>query len=189
MTTILRPATAADVPALAALGRDSFIAAFGPLYQPEDLALFLEEWRTEKAYRDALAVPAKRIQLAELDGRLAGYAVIVLGDSFEERPEPQPARPVMLSQLYCAADATGKGLGAALMDWAIGEARAWRADAVQLSVYSENFGAQRFYQRYGFRKVADIDFWVGNHRDDEFLYELAFPPSGGSPADGASPIT
>jgi hypothetical protein len=67
---------------------------------------------------------------------------------------------------------TGHGLGAALMDWAIAEARAWRADALQLSVFSENFGAQRFYQRYGFDHVADIDFWVGNHRDDEFLYEL-----------------
>ncbi len=171
--TTLRSATQADVPALAALARDSFVAAFGPLYTPEDLALFLEEYRTEKAYREALAVPAKRIQVAEVDGQLMAYALIVLGDGMEGRPEPQPVRPVFLSQLYCADEATGRGLGAALMDWAIGEARAWNADAVQLSVFSENFGAQRFYQRYGFRKVADIDFWVGNQRDDEFLYELA----------------
>jgi ribosomal protein S18 acetylase RimI-like enzyme len=168
----LRPASEADLPALAALARDSFVAAFGHLYRPEDLALFLEEWRTEKAYRAALAVPAKRIQLAEFDGRLAGYALVALGDGFEERPAPQPVRPAMLSQLYCAGDATGHGLGAALMDWAIAEARGWRADALQLSVFSENFGAQRFYQRHGFRHVADIDFWVGNQRDDEFLYEL-----------------
>ena len=173
MSLVLRPARPADVPALATLARDSFVAAFGHLYRPEDLALFLGEWRTETAYRDAFAVPAKRIQLAELDGRLAGYALIVLGDGFEERPAPQPARPVMLSQLYCAAEATGHGLGAALMAWAIAESRAWQADALQLSVFSENFGAQRFYQRHGFRHVADIDFWVGNHRDDEFLYELA----------------
>src|SRR5690349_11273267 len=52
--TTLRSATQADVPALAALARDSFVAAFGPLYTPEDLALFLEEYRTEKAYREAL---------------------------------------------------------------------------------------------------------------------------------------
>jgi ribosomal protein S18 acetylase RimI-like enzyme len=169
----LRPATQADVPALAALARDSFIAAFGHLYRPDDLGLFLDEWRTEKAYRDALAVPAKRVQLAEIDGKPVAYALIVLGDGMAERPPPQPKRPVFLSQLYCAAEATGQGLGAALMDWVIDEARQWNADAVQLSVFSENFGAQRFYQRHGFRKVADIDFWVGNHRDDEFLYELA----------------
>ena len=35
----------------------------------------------------------------------------------------------------------------------------------------ENFGGQRFYQRYGFSKIADIGFWVGDQRDDEFLYE------------------
>jgi ribosomal protein S18 acetylase RimI-like enzyme len=170
---ILREATPADVPVLARFAADAFTAAFGDLYRSEDLALFLGEWRTEKAYRDALAVPAKRIQLAEIDGRLAAYALIVLGDGIDERPEPRPARPVFLSQLYCAADMTGHGLGAALMGWTIDQARAWRADAVQLSVFSGNLGAQRFYRRYGFEHVADIDFWVGNHRDDEFLYELA----------------
>ncbi len=170
---ILHPATEADVPALAALARDSFVAAFGHLYSPENLAAFLDEWRTDEAYRKALANPAKRVQLAELDGRLAAYALIVLGQPFEERPEPRPERPVFLSQLYCAPGLSGHGLGARLMDWVIAEARAWGADAVQLSVFSENFGAQRFYRRYGFEHVADIDFWVGNHRDDEFLYELS----------------
>jgi len=168
----LRPATSADAAELATFAAGAFTAAFGHLYRPEDLALFLGEWRTETAYRDALADPAKRIQLAEIDGRLAAYALIVLGDGMDERPVPRPRRPVFLSQLYCAAGMTGHGLGAALMDWAIGEARRWRADALQLSVFSENIGAQRFYQRYGFEHVADIDFWVGNHRDDEFLYEL-----------------
>ena len=55
---------------------------------------------------------------------------------------------------------------------AFAQAREGGADAIQLSVYSENFGAQRFYQRYGFEKVADIGYWVGEQRDDEFLYEV-----------------
>ena len=38
MAVTLRPATPADAEALAALGRDSFVAAFGHLYRPEDLA-------------------------------------------------------------------------------------------------------------------------------------------------------
>ena len=77
-----------------------------------------------------------------------------------------------LNQLYTAAGRTGQGIGAALTDWALAEAREHSADAVQLSVYSENYGAQRFYARYGFTKIADIGFWVGNQRDAEFLYEL-----------------
>lgn len=169
----LRPATVDDAPALAELARDAFVAAFGPLYRPEDLAAFLSGYRSEDTYRAKLATPNVRVQLAFVDGALGGYVLIAFGEAIEGRPDPQPTRPVFLSQLYCAGHATGRGLGAKLMDWVLAEARAYHADAVQLSVYSENFGAQRFYQRYGFTHVADIDFWVGEKRDDEFLYELA----------------
>jgi ribosomal protein S18 acetylase RimI-like enzyme len=82
------------------------------------------------------------------------------------------ANPIALGQLYTDPTMTGRGIGAALMDWALSLAREDGHDAIQLSVWSENYGAQKFYQRYGFAKIADIDFWVGNHRDDEFLYEL-----------------
>lgn len=173
MTASLRPATPADAAALSRLATDSFVAAFGHLYRPEDLQAFLEEYRSVERYRADLASPARRVQLAEIDGALAAYCLIVFGHQFEERPEPRPENPVFISQLYCAPAFTGHGLGAALMDWTIAEARAAGADALQLSVFSENVGAQRFYRRYGFEHVADIDFWVGNHRDDEFLYELA----------------
>jgi len=169
---ILRPATPADAEALAALAIDSVVGAFGHLYRPEDLAAFLAEYRTAEKYRAHMADPPTLIEVAEEGGRLAAYCLIVRGHHFAEQTEPRPERPVFISQLYCAPGMTGHGLGAALMDWAIAEARAWGADALQLSVFSENFGAQRFYRRYGFEHVADIDFWVGNHRDDEFLYEL-----------------
>ena len=168
----LRPATPADAPALAELGRASFVAAFGHLYKPDDLARFLADYRTPEKFREHLADPPTLIEVAEVDGKLAAYCLIVRGHHFEEQDEPRPERPVFVSQLYCDPAMTGQGLGATLIEWAIGEARGWGADAMQLSVFSENFGAQRFYQRYGFAHVADIDFWVGNHRDHEFLYEL-----------------
>lgn len=169
---ILRSATPADAAPLAALARTAFIDAFGTLYAPEDLEGFLTEYRSPAKYTEYIADPATRIMLAEEDGALAAYCLIVMGQQFAEHPEPRPARPVFLSQLYCAGAATGRGLGAALMDWAIAEARGWQADAITLSVYADNHGAQRFYQRIGFAHVADIFFWVGSKRDDEFLYEL-----------------
>lgn len=170
---ILRPATLDDIPALATLARESFVAKFGHLYQAEDLDAFLSEYRTESRYRTELLDPGTRITLALEGGKLLGYVLLALGKSFDERPLPHPRKPAFLSQLYCDPEATGRGIGTALMDWSMNEVRRWGADAVQLSVFSENFGAQRFYQRYGFEKIADISFWVGNHRDDEFLYELS----------------
>ena len=168
----LRPAVADDAEELAAFARDAFDAAFGHLYKPADLKAFFDEWRTPERYRATIGKPDTCVQLAIEDRRIAAYCVLVRGYLFDEHPEPRPERPVFVSQLYCSRECTGRGIGAALMDWAVDQAREWDGDAITLSVYSENFGAQRFYQRYGFRHIADIDFWVGDHRDDEFLYEL-----------------
>jgi ribosomal protein S18 acetylase RimI-like enzyme len=82
------------------------------------------------------------------------------------------ANPIELGQLYALPGYTGSGIGAQLMDWALSHARAGKHDAVLLSVYAENFGAQRFYQRHGFAKIADITFKVGDQLDPEYLYEL-----------------
>jgi diamine N-acetyltransferase len=168
----LRPATPGDATMLAHFARDAFNAAFADLYKPEDLDAFIAEWRTPERYLQKIVDPASRVQLAEVDGVLGAYCILQRDHLLDYYPEPHPARPAFLNQLYCAGGMTGLGLGAALMDWAIAQAREWQADAIALSVYSENFGAQRFYQRYGFARIADIHFWVGNQCDDEFLYEL-----------------
>ncbi|ANY19693.1 Protease synthase and sporulation negative regulatory protein PAI 1 [Tsuneonella dongtanensis] len=169
---ILRPASLNDVEELVSVGRRSFADAFGHLYAPEDLEKFFTEWRTQERFAAAVEDADTSLTVCEIGGAIVGYSLTVVGKGMEERPEPKPASPAFLNQLYCLQSATGQGIGAALMDEVISEARRRSCDAIQLSVYSENFGAQRFYQRYGFVKVADIDFWVGNHRDDEFLYEL-----------------
>jgi ribosomal protein S18 acetylase RimI-like enzyme len=166
----LRLAGPADAPALAALASNAFVAAFGHLYSAEDLGTFLAQHRTPEVYRQDMANPGTRIALAEADGALAGYALVHWPSEFASKSDA--SRPMALHQLYCAPSATGRGIGAALMEWALDTARQQRRDAVQLSVFSENYGAQRFYARHGFAKIADIDFWVGNHRDHEFLFEL-----------------
>ena len=169
---ILRPALHSDLDCLVAFSRQAFTAAFGHLYEAKDLAAFLDSYRAPDRFAEAIENPDRLVTLAQEGETLLGYATVDFGARFEERPDPQPAAPCMLGQLYCSSEATGRGVGAALLDHAIAQARARRCDAMQLSVYSENVGAQRFYQRYGFRHVADIDFWVGSHRDDEYLYEL-----------------
>lgn len=170
MTVRLRYAVPEDAPALASLAADAFVAAFGHLYRPEDLAAFLAEHRTAEVYRKHLANPRKPIRLAEEDGALMGFCQLHLPSEFASNSDA--SHPIALQQLYTAPQATGRGIGGALMEWALAEARSLGCDAVQLSVFSGNFGAQRFYARYGFARIADIDFWVGNHRDEEFLYEL-----------------
>lgn len=168
----IREATRADIAEIVLVSRQSFIDAFGHLYKPADLNAFLDEWRTPERIGANVADPDTRLAVADEDGSIVGYCTTTFGKGFDERPEPRPMKPAYLGQLYCLQTATGRGVGAALIEDCIAQARRRGCDAVQLSVYSENFGGQRFYRRHGFAHVADIDFWVGNQRDDEFLYEL-----------------
>lgn len=170
--TILRDAIPSDAEALARLGRISFCHAFEHLYRPEDLSGFLEEVYSPDAVAAEIADPGIRHQLTE-DAQGSGLTAFIKVKYESPYIEHSDAkRPLCLGQLYTDPARTGEGLGAALMDWCLNLARQRRCDAVQLSVYSENYGAQRFYQRYGFGKIADIGFWVGEQRDAEFLYEL-----------------
>ena len=165
---ILRPALPADAAALAALGRDSFVAKFGAMYRPEDLAAFIAQTHSDEVVAREIANPRARYRLAERAGALVGYCNLGLDCGWPEHA--RGSHTIELKQLYTAAGATGGGIGAALMDWALAEASALGADEIQLSVWSGNTDAQRFYHRYGFAQVAATHFWVGQQCDNEFLF-------------------
>ena len=165
---ILRAATPADIPALSRLAISSFIAKFGVLYNAADLQTFLSESLSEAAVAAELANPARLYQLAEGARGLLGFAKLGLSCGFPHYA--RGTRAMELKQLYTAPEATGQGIGGALMDWAMAQFAARGADEAHISVYSGNTGAHRFYERYGFEKVADITFKVGAQLDPEFLF-------------------
>ena len=165
---VLRAPTAADGPELSVLSIAAFAHKFADLYRPQDLLPFLLETYSPGQLSRALADPGAVYQLAEHEGTLVGWAKLGLGCGFPEHARGH--RVMELKQLYTAPNATGGGIGRALMDWAMAEFAARGADEVQLSVWSGNPGAQRFYARYGFAKVADVTFRVGSQLDEEFLF-------------------
>lgn len=167
---IYRPATIDDAPALAKLGADTFVAAFGHLYRAQDLSAFLAEVHDQAAVAAEIAGEECTHRLVEDAGRLVAFCKLRYPTKFIDHSDARD--PIELGQLYALPGYTGRGVGAQLMDWALGVAHERGHDAVLLSVYAENFGAQRFYQRYGFAKIADITFKVGDHLDPEYLYEL-----------------
>lgn len=165
---ILRAMTESDIAAVSRLAIASFVAKFGHMYRKDDLDSFLDECLSEPAIAAEFANPTRLYRLAERDGALVAYCKLGLTCGFPEHARGQ--KVMELKQLYTDPAATGGGIGTAMMDWALGVARDRGADEMQLSVWSGNDGAQRFYARYGFAKVADITFNVGSHVDDEFLF-------------------
>jgi diamine N-acetyltransferase len=166
-----RTPTLDDAETLATLGRQSFIDAFAHLYSDENLNSFLAAHYTASAIEAELRNPRRVFRVAEEDGAMIGFCKLGLDYGFDHDIGPRKA--MELKQLYLLGARTGGGVGSRLTRWAIEEGRQRGYEDIILSVYSENVDAQRFYQRHGFRHIADTYFMVGNHRDEEFLYGLS----------------
>lgn len=177
----IRRALPGDAVALAALARETFVETFGHLYRPADLAAFLQKSQSVAAYAPLLQDPRVAVWVAEGgDGGLVGF--LNAGPCKLPLPEPEP-NAGEIRQLYLRSSAQGSGLGTRLLvtglEWLAGQGHY----PLFVGVWSGNFGAQRLYGRFGFEKVGEYDFPVGEHLDREFILRRpTIPPAapGGS---------
>lgn len=157
--------------ALSAFAVDAFVATFGHIYAPENLAIFLADWNTPDQLAVQLADPAFAIALVRDAQKIGGFAK--LGPIDFALPEGHPAEgAIELHQLYLAESAKGTGVADTLMRWAIDEAQARGHAILYLSVFTENPRAQAFYRRYGFVDIGRNAFRVGNHIDEDRIWRL-----------------
>lgn len=147
------------------VGAETFTETFGHLYPASDLAGYLAEAHSAGNYAGWARDPAYGLWIAERDGRAVGYAMA--GPCHLPHPEATPACGE-LCRLYLRREAQGSGAGGQLLtsalDWLQTPGR-----RLWIGVWSENFGAQRLYARYGFAKVGEYEFCVGATRDREFI--------------------
>lgn len=167
------PALPADADALAALKletfRESFVeGGFAIPYPPADLATFeAASYSTEKIAVE-LADPTHATWIADIGGRLIGYAHV--GPCKLPHAEADPAQGE-LYQLYVRDEAQGLGLGKRLLDLALGHLAETRPGMpIWLGVWSGNSRAQAIYAKYGFAQVGAYEFPVGAWRDREFIF-------------------
>ncbi len=172
MAPWVRRATAAAAAAPAGIGAETFTITFGHLYPPEDLAAFLDDSHSQAAYAKLLADPRYGLWLLE-DGasgdsaRAVGFAVAGPCGLPHADVAPEDGE---LKRLYLLPEVQNGGWGAKLFAEAIEWLQREGRHRIWISVWSENFGAQRFYARHGFAKVAEYEFPVGRQRDIEFMY-------------------
>ena len=160
-----------ELSALAALKRrcfrQTFVEEFAIPYPPADMARFEAASYGDAPVAAELADPAHATWVVEdAEGALAAYA--------HAGPCKLPhadmrAGELELYQLYMLPHLQGGGLARALMERALGWMEGRAAGRQWLGVWSGNERAQRFYARFGFRRVGAYDFAVGDHMDHEFI--------------------
>jgi GNAT superfamily N-acetyltransferase len=140
-SVVLRRAEVADVPAIVRLlAADQLGATRDGVTTRDDLASY------ERAFRDIDRDPAHILVVAQ-----SGPDVVAtLQLSFIPGLARHGALRAQIEAVRVADAWRGRGLGAAMMDWAIAEARRRGCALVQLTSDKTRTSAHRFYERLGF---------------------------------------
>lgn len=194
---MIRRATPADAEALSALSRTCFTQTFGHLYDPADLAIFLDEAYAPDVLRAELEDPDRATWLLFDDPSDEDGDPSPSPADDPNAPEPQSQAPASsatqapigyvtvcpahlphpdvapgdgeIQRLYILQGHQGGGRGTLLLNTALEWLERDGPRTLWIGVWSENYGAQRFYARHGFEVVGDYSFMVGDHADYELI--------------------
>ena len=124
----LREMTWRDIPVLAELELELFAG---------------DAWSEQSWWAELAGRPRRSYVVGEQDGALVGYAGVDRGGEIAD-----------VMTIAVAPPAQGKGLGAVLLDWLIGEARRGGAEHLMLEVRADNVAAQGLYTNAGFAMTS-----------------------------------
>jgi diamine N-acetyltransferase len=142
---------------------------------PESVTMFIDANLTAARFEEYVADPGRAVLLAEEGGRTVGYAMLVHGEPYDEgvRALVKHRPTTELSKIYVLPDAHGGGVARDLLEAAIEVAREIGAAGIWLGTNQANERAHRFYLKSGFERIGTKRFWVGDHYEDDFVFELA----------------
>lgn len=176
---IIRTATESDTEALRLFGMKAFSRQFSHLYPPEELQYFLtSSYCHEKFLMWINNTKDYMLQIAVNGTTIVGY--VLCGPC--ELPHIDVTNScVELRRLYVDSNYFGSGLSKALMligvKW-LQEKRQLNFETnhvwgkVWLGVYSDNFRAQKFYNKFNFKKIGEYFYEVGRCKDLEYIMQM-----------------
>ncbi len=166
----IRRGTILDAETLAPLAVKIFNDTFAdnPLNKPKDMQIYIGEAFSLKQTRRELAEKDSIFFIAEIGGRMIGYAKLQ-EHSIEQCISDIDA--IELQRLYVAHEFHGKGVAASLMNECFAEAENKNYQIMWLGVWEYNYRAQRFYEKFGFKKVGSHIFQLGTDAQIDFVME------------------
>lgn len=171
----IRHANGDDAKLLTDLSYTTFWDAFAdhPKNGPDDLAQYMREAFNLEQIAAELVDPNSIFLIAEIEGKTAGYAKLIIGTTEDGITA---MRPIELSRLYSHQEFLGRGVGQGLMDRCFEIARSRGHDVMWLGVWEYNPRAQRFYERNGFRPVGRHVFQLGTDPQTDLLMQSDLSP-------------
>ncbi len=164
----IRRCAASDAPALASLGARLFTETYGPTHPEPELSRYLARSFSVENVRQAISDGDVSMFMAE-DSSGAPIAYAYLRASPDPPDGVDGRHPFEIVRFYVDAARQGRGIGAALMDACVRDAKERGADVVWLQVWKEAPWAVGFYQRMGFSVVGSAPFYFGDQVGDDHI--------------------
>jgi diamine N-acetyltransferase len=142
---------------------------------PTSVQRFIDDNLAPARFEEYVGDTGRAVLVAEEAGEPVGYAMLVHGAPYDAdvRAVVRHLPTTELSKIYVLPAAHGGGVARQLLDAALEAARGAGVAGVWLGTNQANARAQRFYEKCGFEKVGTKRFWVGDHYEDDFVYELS----------------
>jgi GNAT superfamily N-acetyltransferase len=160
-SVVVRRGRAEEAGALATFGERVFRDAFAAENRPADLDMYVGMAYGVTQQAAELSDPRITTLIAEVDGRLAGFAQLRPGKT---PPCVAGTAPIELWRFYVDRPLQGRGVARVLMDALLEAAHARGAETIWLGVWERNPRAQAFYGKCGFLDVGQQEFRLGSDR-------------------------
>lgn len=156
--TLRHPVTG-DTDRLVALAARTYYETFAAVNTPENMQAYLQSAFTAEQFKAEMADPDALFLIAESGARLCGYAKLLHGLP----PECVTGEnPVELVRFYLDRSWHGSGLASIMIEACLAEARQRGFKTMYLGVWEKNFRAQSFYKKWGFERVGEHIFQMGD---------------------------
>ncbi|NIJ21315.1 ribosomal protein S18 acetylase RimI-like enzyme [Sphingomonas naasensis] len=168
----VRPATRGDATALALVGAATFLETFADILDGAAVLAHCRDANAPAAYAHYLESGAVAWLGETHKGAPVGFALLIAPELPQELVQPGDLE---LKRIYLLSRFHGIGLGAALMDAAVAEARARGAPRLLLGVYAHNARAIAFYRKQGFVPIGMRQYAVGAELYDDVVLARSLP--------------
>lgn len=165
----VRYGTIVDATMLSELGAKTFYDTYASDNTPENIDAYIRKSFSTEIQIAELSDPNIIFLIAELENEPVGYVKLKL-DSKDE--SITGTKVIEIERIYSLQQYIGKGIGKALMQAAIDEAKQKACDSIWLGVWEKNPRAINFYKKWGFREVGSHIFTVGNDPQRDLILEL-----------------
>ncbi len=155
----IRAATSADTVLLKELGASTFRETFDGTTAPENMDAYMTAAFTVEALAAELADPKSSFFLVENNQEAIAYLKLYVGGAPACVSDPQA---IELARLYVRQKFISQKIGAMLMQKALDETRIKGCQTIFLGVWEHNERAKIFYHKWGFKKVGEHIFQMGD---------------------------